>query len=143
MVIIAKENALRATGDENNWDYGVFIYSSTDVCSGYLFFQKRHIGYDFGFDLAAFFEILKEFKQADYAQTRKRWVKCKIAIANQGKKIEMRFEYEDKDKWKITPGNQHKRYEIILEDIYPEAIRPPSKTKHFFRSVGRLFDIGK
>ena len=50
------------------------------------------------------------------------WIKCLAVLRSDGD-LKMLFEFENWDRWKISPANIERTYEILIGDAYPEAVQ--------------------
>ncbi|UXM95244.1 hypothetical protein N5853_00885 [Bartonella sp. HY329] len=117
----AKQSAFRMSGNEDEWDYGVYVFTegSGDIA---LYFKKKYISYSFGDELLDILNLFENFRDITRVDGDKPWLKCKAAIRKSDRQLKMLFEFDDLKKWSIGPNNLDKQYEILLGDIFPEAL---------------------
>lgn len=106
------------------WDYAGFMFEAEDQGgSSYLFKDGTRLSlnddYVFG-ELRQNFLRLREVTRVDGDDY---WIKCLAVVENESKQLRMLFEFNDQNRWKITPVNARDAYSIIIGDIFPEAIR--------------------
>ncbi|UXN06283.1 hypothetical protein [Bartonella sp. HY761] len=116
----AGEYASEELGNFNNWDYAGAIFEEG---GGAAFLYKNRVLYSYGFRdyQLEISNLWRQFRALTQVEGDKPWLKCKAVIRNDGS-LQMLFEFDDEDKWSIGPRNIDQMYEIMLGDIFPEAL---------------------
>ena len=104
------------------WDYAGYMFETKDgISSGgedFLFHNGRRIDFD---DQDAIIENLKRLREITRVDGDDYWIKVIFVLRSDGD-MKFLFEFEDWNRWKITPANVDRAYEILVGDVFPEAI---------------------
>ena len=120
MLNSAEQSALEELGDINNWDYAGAVFQEG---GGPSFIYKDGVlyNYSFGDYRREMSNLWRQFRDVTQVEGDKPWIKCKAVMSQDGK-FKMLFEFDDENKWQIGPSNIDDMYEIMLGDIFPEAL---------------------
>jgi len=112
-----------ANASADLWDYAAFMFDAQKKGgSSYLYLGTERLSLEtrpIRKELRENFLRLREITRVegdDY------WIKCLAAVKNEGKKLKMLFEFDDKSRWEITPSNARDAYKIVIGDVFPEAL---------------------
>lgn len=106
-----------------SWDYAAFMFNAKKKGgSSYLFSEQNRLSLDTANirkDLRLNFLRLREITRVDGDNY---WIKCLVSVRNRDRQLKVLFEFDDASRWDITPENVHDTFQIIISDIFPEAL---------------------
>jgi len=114
----ARLRAEEQLGDPNKWDYAGYVFQEGggDI---FLFHEKEQYSYSFGDMRMEIWDLFVILRDLTRVEGDKPWIKCKAVIRSDGE-LKMLFEFDDEDKWNITPRNLDRKYDILIGDIFPD-----------------------
>ncbi|RJE86543.1 hypothetical protein [Paracoccus onubensis] len=108
-----------------SWDYAGYMFETKDsVSSGgeiFLYAGRDRLVFDLDFDdQDEIIESFKRLREVTHVDGDAYWIKCLVAVRSDGD-LKMLFEFDDWSRWKISPTNVDRAYEILVGEIYPDA----------------------
>ncbi len=117
----------RAAQDQDgDWDFAGYMFETGDgVNSGGEMFRFRagvRIPYRLGRDMKTITTAFRRLREVTRGDGGEYWIKVLFVLRADG---EMRFlfEFDDWDRWKVTPANVDRAYENLVGDVFPEAVQ--------------------
>ncbi len=125
IIEIGKVIMRAAKNTSDNWEYAGYVFAAKNG-------SVEMVDFLFGPDRKRMFledrewfkplrENFKRFREVTRVEGDDYWIKCKAVLRRDGD-FKMLFEFDDWSRWSITPGNVGRAYEILIGDIYPEAL---------------------
>lgn len=115
-----------ANASTDTWDYVayVFSYEGNGLIGGQpiLYRDQNQIKLQtrpIRKELRTNFLRLREITRVDGDDY---WIRCLAVVKNDGKKFKMLFEFDDPNRWEITPANARDAYKIVIGDAFPEVL---------------------
>lgn len=110
-----------------NWDYAGYMFETSDglSSSGEIFLYRRRTRLDFDLDFDDQDKIIESFKrlrEVTRVDGDEYWIKCNVVLRSDGD-LRMLFEFDNKARWTVTPANVDRAFDILVGEIYPEAVR--------------------
>ncbi len=109
-----------------DWDYCGYMFETRDGvnCTGqvFMFSEKELQEFNLSQDRKPMMEAFKRFREVTRVEGADYWIKCLAVLRSDGD-LKMLFEFENWDRWKISPANIERTYEILIGDAYPEAVQ--------------------
>lgn len=113
-----------ANASAESWDYVAYVFSYEEggVIGGQSSLYKDEVQMKLHTravrkELRANFLRLREITRVDGDEY---WSRCLAAIRNRDKNFKMLFEFDDPNRWKITPENAREAFQVIIGDIFSE-----------------------
>jgi hypothetical protein len=132
-LIIAIGQALmrtaRATGEP--WDYAGWMFETRDGRSSsgtvFQFSGRRQLTLEFSFDdQDLILDSFMALREATHVPGDAHWIKC-LAVLRADGEMKLLFEFNDWSRWSITPANVDRSLEILVGDVFPDALEPPGR----------------
>ncbi|BDG72858.1 hypothetical protein [Roseomonas fluvialis] len=119
--------AARATGEP--WDYAGWMFETRDGRSSsgtdFQFAGRRQLSLEFAFDdMDVILDSFMALREATHVPGDAHWIKCLAVLRHDGE-MKLLFEFKDWSRWSITPANVDRALEILVGEVFPEAIAPP------------------
>lgn len=94
-----------------------------DSSSGeiYLYHNRILLDLDLGEDARPLRETFKHFREITRVEGDNYWIKCLAVLRHDGE-LKMLFEFEDWSRWSISPANVERSFEILVGEVFPEAL---------------------
>lgn len=108
------------------WDYAGYMFETKDGASSggedFLFSGSNRLIFDLSFDdQDEIIECFKRLREVTRVDGDDYWIKCLAVLRSDGD-MKLLFEFDDWSRWKITPANVDRALEILVGDVYPEAV---------------------
>lgn len=109
-----------------DWDYGgwVFGIDAEDYVYDlrFTFHDRLQGAYEFetGFEDAV--NLMFDLREVTAGDDGVPWKKCLLVIRAEDKAIRFLFEFEDEERWSLTPSVLPRRFEVFVGDAFPEAL---------------------
>lgn len=113
-------------GSAESWDYAGYMFETADglSSSGEIFLyagrKRLEMALDFD-DQDSIIENFKRLREVTHVEGDAYWIKCNLILRSDGD-LRMLFEFDDKARWKITPANVDRAFDILVGEVYPEAL---------------------
>ncbi len=114
-----------AQEQDGEWDYAGYMFETKDgVSSGGEMFCFRagvRVPYRLGRDMKTITTAFKRLREVTRVDGDDYWIKVLFVLRADGE-MKFLFEFDDWDRWKITPANVDRAYEILVGDVFPDAL---------------------
>jgi hypothetical protein len=110
------------------WEYAGWMFETRDGDSSsgtnFAYAGRRQLNIEFDFDDEdALLEAFKRLREVTRVEGDAYWIKCLAVLRSDGD-MRLLFEFDDWSRWSITPANVDRAYDILVGEIYPEALGP-------------------
>ena len=114
-----------ANASAEQWDYAGYSFETRDGLNSdgeiFMFHKRTRISLKLGREIKTIVTNFKRFREITRVDGDDYWIKCKAVLRRDGD-FKMLFEFDDWSRWSITPANVDQAYEILVGDIFPEAL---------------------
>lgn len=115
-----------AKGSAPEWDYAGWMFETRDGRSSsgedFLYRGPERLDFKVNFDdQDKILEAFKRLREVTRVDGDAYWIKC-LAVLRRDGDMRLLFEFDDWSRWSITPANVDRSYEILVGEIYPEAL---------------------
>lgn len=114
-----------AQTQEGDWDYAGYMFETKDgVSSGgemFRFHTGKRIPFRLGRDMKTITTAFKQLREITRVDGDDYWIKVLFVLRSDGE-MKFLFEFDDWDRWKITPANVDQAYQILVGDVFPGAL---------------------
>lgn len=114
-----------AVSQAEAWDYAGYMFETKDGNSSsgemFLFHSGNRLPFRLGRDMKAITTSFKRLREVTRVDGDDYWIKCLAVLRSDGD-MKLLFEFDDWSRWKITPANVDRAFEILVGDVYPEAV---------------------
>lgn len=119
--------AARATGER--WDYAGWMFETRDGRSSsgtdFQFSGRRQLPLEFSFDdQDLILDSFMALREATHVPGDAHWIKC-LAVLREAGELRLLFEFKDWSRWSITPANVDRALEILVGEVFREALASP------------------
>jgi hypothetical protein len=109
-----------------DFDYAGWMFETRDGRSSggtnFAFAGREQLDIDFEYpDQKAILEAFKRLREVTRVEGDAYWIKC-IAVLRRDGDMRLLFEFNDWSRWSITPANYERAFEILVGEVYPDAI---------------------
>ncbi len=117
------KNAKKQTLD---WSYAGYMFQTRDGRSSggeiFLFNGSNRLEFNLDFDdQDVIIESFKRLREVTRVEGDAYWIKC-IAVLRRDGDMKLLFEFNDWSRWSITPANYERAFEILVGEVYPDAV---------------------
>ncbi|MBO6767354.1 MAG: hypothetical protein JJ901_03495 [Erythrobacter sp.] len=126
-IIVEIGQILMRSANRSNpdWDYCGYMFESRDgVSSGgtkFVYANRVRFPLELGRERRQITDAFKSFREVTRVEGDNHWIKC-LAVLRKDGDFKMLFEFKDWKRWTISPANVERAYEILVGEIYPDAI---------------------
>ena len=115
-----------AKASAERWDYAGYMFETRDGTSSggtkFVYNGRERLPLELErTDRRALTDAFKRFREVTRVEGDDYWLKC-LAVLRRDGDLKMLFEFDDWSRWSITPANVDRAYEILVGEIYPEAL---------------------
>lgn len=126
IIQIGKMLMKSARGSAESWNYAGYMFETADGLSSggevFLYADRKRLEMDLDFDdQDIIIESFKRLREVTHVDGDAYWIKCNVVLRSDGD-LRMLFEFDDKARWKITPANVDRAFDILVGEVYPEAL---------------------
>ncbi len=115
----------RANSDGEDWEYAGWVFQTMDGQSYggevFRFDETTRIPLDIGPEQRATGKAFFRLREITADDDGKLWIKCLAAVRREDKALRMYFEFDDKQRWSITPANTENARQVLLGEAFPEV----------------------
>lgn len=115
-----------ANASPSDWDYAGYMFETKDgVSSGgtkFIFHNGQRLPLDLErTDRSTITDSFKRLREVTRVDGDDYWIKC-IAVLRADGDMKMLFEFDDWKRWKISPANVDRAYEMLVGEVFPDAL---------------------
>jgi len=128
LIIDISKLILKAANESNElWNYAGYVFETEDGenSTGSVFSFKNGIRQRMSIyeNIELLTDKFKELRKLTLVEGDNYWIKCNLIVRKSDGKMKMLFEFDDWSKWKVTPGNFDRAYEVLVGDLFSEILK--------------------